>query len=511
MEKALMVQKGKEYLVSARDVQYRFHGKIPWGISFICPMCRQKLTPASMSSGVKQAPHFRHERNNPRAQECELFEKNYGYFTTYQRVPMPMFIKKSHSREGRFIIEGGFRTLSHDVFSILEREGAKVKVGQKTFNVNSQNFGSGLRKIVFEEVSLNCGSSVRLIGSHLNLNSTWGYPEEARRAMVFTRDADTGQGRRLKIGDTIPFETDLFLLAPESENKRIYSVFTDARKVGVAGKSRVSSNLTVFEVTLTKDDCKWNQGKNYLEECGFDISNTGDMPELIWPPSLTSSGDLLPLFEKGRCVFTANMESSDNGSLYVHTSADTVEKVRELPLRGQSGTDTGFAILANESKLSFITTKNWVFSSAVLLHPNDLDIDEWLHEHDVKPHLSSDSGDWILELACPGEVLSYGRDKEITSFKVEEDTPLSFKDGSFDALQVRRKLGASFDYLVVFGKTFDYQANLIEMSEKISIKCDVPTSYMSKDVSFAVLRLNGKMGRQGGIDRQRALRRESRR
>lgn len=65
--------------------------------------------------------------------------------------------------------------------------------------------------------------------------------------MVFTRDSDAGQGKRLKIGDTIPFETDLFLLAPEKEDERIRSSFTDVRRVGIAGKRTAMFKLVVFE------------------------------------------------------------------------------------------------------------------------------------------------------------------------------------------------------------------------------------------------------------------------
>lgn len=72
MEKALKIQRGKEQLVSANEIQNEFHGRNPWGISFICPLCRQPLFPAAMSSGSRQSPHFRHERNNERAHECEL-------------------------------------------------------------------------------------------------------------------------------------------------------------------------------------------------------------------------------------------------------------------------------------------------------------------------------------------------------------------------------------------------------------------------------------------------------
>jgi len=278
MEKALKIQRGKEQLVSANEIQNEFHGRNPWGISFICPLCRQPLFPAAMSSGSRQSPHFRHERNNERAHECELYANSYGYFTTYQRVPMPMFIRKSRSREGVFVVEGGFRSLDQRDLYVLEREGAKIKIGHKCYSINAQRFWAGLTKLPFEDISLSCGSSVRLVGSSLDLSSTWGYPEDARNAMVFTRDSDAGQGKRLKIGDTIPFETDLFLLAPEKEDERIRSSFTDVRRVGIAGKRTAMFKLVVFEIRFSKEDARWTQGKQYLEACGFEVDDSGGTP-----------------------------------------------------------------------------------------------------------------------------------------------------------------------------------------------------------------------------------------
>lgn len=511
MEKALKVQRGKEQLVSASEIQREFRGKNPYGVSFICPLCRQPLFPAAMSLGNKQSPHFRHERNNERAHECVLYANRYGYFTTYQRVPMPMFIRRSRFGNGTFIVEGGFRSLDQHDLHTLEREGTMLRIAQKSYKITSQRFGAGLTKLPFEEISLKCGSLVWLVGSSsLDLNSTWGCPENARHAMVFTRDADTEQGKRLKVGDTIPFETDLFLLAPERESCRIRSAFTNSRQVGAVGKRMLMSSLAVFEARLTKDDDRWKQSKNYLEECGFEVDDPGDTPELIWPPSLTSGGDLLPLFERARCVFAADMRSSVDNRLYIHTDADTAERVRTVPLRSVDSGESGFAILKNTAKLSFVTTRNWVFSSAVLLHPSDFAVDEWLHDLDLEPRVSFDSGCWILELACPGEVLCYEKDKGIQVKSTKSDTPLLFKEGSLDILQVRRKLGASLDYLVTFEKAFESRPLPEEDSAGMAMGKYSLAPGMSTGIAFALARRNGRLRYQGGADMQRALHRKAR-
>ena len=510
MEKALKIQRGKEQLVSANEIQNEFHGRNPWGISFICPLCRQPLFPAAMSSGSRQSPHFRHERNNERAHECELYANSYGYFTTYQRISMPMFIRKSRSREGVFVVEGGFRSLDQRDLYVLEREGAKIKIGHKCYSINAQRFWAGLTKLPFEDISLSCGSSVRLVGSSLDLSSTWGYPEDARNAMVFTRDSDAGQGKRLKIGDTIPFETDLFLLAPEKEDERIRSSFTDVRRVGIAGKRTAMFKLVVFEIRFSKEDARWTRGKQYLEACGFEVDDSGGTPELLWPPSLMSGGELLPLFEGSRCIFAADMNSSVDNSLYVHTNADTSDRIRTVPLRKVDGGNSGFAILKNTAKISFVTTRNWVFSSAILLHPSDLMIDDWLHELNLKPGIYLDKGCWVLNLSYPCEVVSYRKHGSVQKIRITKDqNSCSFEAGRLNAIKVRKKLGASLDYLVVFEKKLDLGQPLINHSAEIAAAEGAIAPGTPDDVAFAIARQSGKMIRQRGADRQRALRRKT--
>ena len=510
MEKALKIQNGKERLVSASEIQFEFHGRNPPGVNFICPLCRQPLFPAAMSPGNKQSPHFRHARNNERAHECELYASRYGYYATYQRIPMPMFIRRSQSKTGTFIVEGGFRSLDKHKLDTLESEGAALYIAQKKFKVTSQRFSAGLTKLPFEEISLDCKSLVRLVGSSLDLNSTWGYPEDARRAMVFARDAVTDQGKRIKLGDTVPFGTDLFLLAPERENNLIRSAFTKSRRVGTAGNRTSTSRLSVFEVRLTKDDGRWERGRKYLEECGFKVNDSGDVPRLIWPPSLTSNGDILPLFQRTRCIFTADVSSPKDAYLYIHTNADTAGQVKTVPLRKSDGKEKGFAILKTTARLSFVTKRNWVFSTAILLHPNDFDANERLHRLNLTPCVSFDSGCWILELACPDEVLGYSKNKGVKVFKLMKGaTSISFEEGMFDMLQIRRKLGASLDYLTIFEKTFDSRSALGEGSAPTILGRNKLAPGISKGASFATARLNGNLRHRNGVDIQRSMRRKA--
>ena len=268
--------------------------------------------------------------------------------------------------------------------------------------------------------------------------------------------------------------------------------------------------LVVFEIRFSKEDARWTRGKQYLEACGFEVDDSGGTPELLWPPSLMSGGELLPLFEGSRCIFAADMNSSVDNSLYVHTNADTSDRIRTVPLRKVDGGNSGFAILKNTAKISFVTTRNWVFSSAILLHPSDLMIDDWLHELNLKPGIYLDKGCWVLNLSYPCEVVSYRKHGSVQKIRITKDqNSCSFEAGRLNAIKVRKKLGASLDYLVVFEKKLDLGQPLINHSAEIAAAEGAIAPGTPDDGAFAIARQSGKMIRQRGADRQRALRRKT--
>jgi hypothetical protein len=456
MEKALMIQRGQETLVSAREMQKELHGMKPRNASFICPLCRQPLFPAAWSSDGKQTPHFRHERNNKRAHECELFASTHGYLATYQRPPLPLFIRRSLSSKGAYIVEGGFRELNPSDFSKLENEGASIVIARKRYRVTRQRFQGGLTKIPFDEVALKFGPIIRLEDSSLTLDSTWGYPEDANRAMVFTRDPDSGQGKRVNTGDTLVFGSDYYLLAPQREDRFITSSFSRAKRVGFAGSRSASGRLSVFEVSLSKDDDSWQLGRDYLVECGFGIEDTGDTPVFLWPPALSAGGELVPLFVNSRCVFKASAGATDEGKLFVHTNADVAERVKTIPLQRASGSRVGYAVLQNAANLSFVTTRNWVFSSAVLLRPSPDFASDLLNDIDNAPVImEAGEGRLRLLLKSPGRIVIWDRKHHVSSIQPEAEAPwYEFSPRSIAGIKALSPLGASLDELTVFFQLF---------------------------------------------------------
>jgi hypothetical protein len=369
MERAIKVSHGIETLVTAEEVRNEYGGIVPWGIDFLCPICRQPLEAVAMHSYNRQAPHFRHEKNNPRAQECENYVSNNGYLSTYQRVPLPMYIRKARStRNDEFIVEGGFKFLGELKIEDMSQEGAVLKICHKNYPVSLARFGHGFIKLPFEEIALDCSSFVMLSGSSTPLSAAWGYPENASGSMVFTQDPYSKSGKRVSVGDVIPFDTYLYILVPPASGFRVKESFPNSRKAGFSG-SRIGSWLEVYEARLSKEEPEWERGVAFLEKSGFRVGETQKEPKLVWPPSFLSEGNVVPLFNNSPCIFITEHESQNSGKLFVHTYNDTLTDVKSVNVQPIRYSNADFAVLKTRIRMSFITTNNWTYSALILLHP----------------------------------------------------------------------------------------------------------------------------------------------
>lgn len=368
MEKALKIIKGRETLVSATDIRDEYRGRIPYGVKFVCPMCRQPLFPAAMSYKGVQSPHFRHEKNNPRAKQCELFASSYGYYSTYQRVPMPMFIRPGQGKESLFVVEIGLKPLSDGDLQHLVACGARLHVCQKTYKITRDRFSEGIAKFPLEELALSFDSTVRLSGTDRSLGAFWGYPEDGERALVFSRDPVTNRGRRYKLGDGIPIGSELFILGHDSVINGLNGCFKTRETLGIAGTRKGNKFLRVAAVTLA-DNEYLPRSREFLDGCGFGVSNEDKTPSLIWPPSVCSSGEILPIFERTRAIFKAPTAFCEERRVFIHSRTDSERYASSSALKVSDNPAWGLTSFPMMSGLSFVSCKNDVFSSAMLLHP----------------------------------------------------------------------------------------------------------------------------------------------
>lgn len=460
MEKAIRIERGRELPVpvSAFEIQKEFKGRNPWGVHFICPKCRQPLFPVAMSLNGKQSPHFRHVRNNPLAQECEDYFAVNGYASVYQHVPLPMFIRKSRSKDSEFIVEGGFRYLGADVIAQLEGESAVLHIGTRQYRINENNFGANFPKKTFEELDLRMEPLFKFENSSISLNETWGCPENARRAMVFTRDPYSHQGKRVKLGSPIPYETELYLLAPAIECSDIKKAFPSSKRVGFAGSRCQSKWFEVHTVTFSKSEENWSAGANYLKDCGFEIGKKEADLELVWPPALTSTGAAELLLKHSGCIVVTDRQQA--ADLHVVTASKQKESLRvKRPLfKPAADFQTSFATLPSPAGLCFITAKEWSEAGLAILSKgvgSSLQIDSNVPKPPTLEKSINGTQVVLTEIPCTITTMRHGGIDHLEN-KISNTDELSFTvdKNRCDLLRVTTKLRESKDDLVIVEKQF---------------------------------------------------------
>lgn len=512
MDKAIEVRRGKESLVSARDIQKEFRGATPWGISFLCPLCRQPLFPAAMGAQGKQSPHFRHERNNERAQECENYVSNYGYPSTYQRAPLPLFIRQSKAVASTFIVEAGFRKLSEETLEQLEKESAKLRIGEKTYDISFQRFGDGFVKYPIESPRLNVGSAISLDNTKASLVSLWGCPEDARRAMVFDCDPIAMCGKRLKMGDTIAYGTDLILVAPSKEEQAIKAAFVGAKRIGLAGTAAVSARLQVYKVRLGESAPEAAEGTEYLETCGFEVANANNEAELIWPPSVMGDGVACSLFKNSKLLFITNSASSPENRLYVHSEANGQGEPRTVPLRPTFNPSVLCAILRPNQTFSFVTTRDWAHSALMLqpLEHEDL-VTSKLVASENRFEVIDNDAEVSIKAFTPCEVHLFRRDKNEVAIPVnaDNDGQLLIAACEFELLRIVFPLCESTDGIIAYEKIVErISAQQDSMSQSLFIAAR--QAFASRDYRRASARIVGlKLAGGYPSDKNRATARKA--
>lgn len=390
--------------ITAAELQRQYGSWIPRGIRFTCPNCGQPVKPCAMSGGGAQSPHFRHKQNNEIAQQCDLYASGTGgYFGwQYQRVPMPMFIHRLPRSHDRFVVEGGFRAVDQSTLQVLAKARAQIKMGLKRYDVSERRFGAGLTRLPFEDISLTPSANVQLVNSPIRFEAIWSPPEDATKAMVFSCDRETLQGRRVRTGETVAPGSGLLLLAPMREEAAITKAFHGARRVGFAGSILGATKLQVFQARLSVEGRRLEGETEYLRSCGIFVGAPEAVPELLWPPSLTGDGAIRPLFNGSDCVF--GVDTTRTGDT-VFISDDPayvgVSSPRKLVPSDNGG--RGFLVLAPSNTARLLLIAPGSQNGAVLVDASSSDAISSLTAQDWSATVV-DNGDGAIQVCASSPV-----------------------------------------------------------------------------------------------------------
>lgn len=422
MDRAIVVCRGDEEDVTAEKyISGGFCCQSGYTTRTYCPMCHQ---PVGFFHGKFQSPHFRHAPDNPAAQWCELYSSNRGcYGAQYERIPSPLFIRRRRGSEGVFVIELGLKRVKDSMLADLEAEHAALIVSdarprKMKYAVNRERFGGGEFRIPLVLKRGYSAVQIRLVNTKKEFNDVWGDLNPIGDEVVFLCDRDSLSGRRVESWWHVTYGDSLLIVSASGLDK-LRVTFPDIARIGSCDSATSRDALSVFLATVG------DEAVEFLERHLLGLRQLDDTPEILWPPSLTSMGETVPLFEKSTCAFKVRASNDERGHLrtrlYTHCRSD----VRQSSTEAMERTYGAHWMLASVPPLSdirFLSTRDWIFSNAILLGFREDELDRRLNRAEQALRIEESApGAYTVEAQCTLEIRILGRGGAVNSFQIEPD------------------------------------------------------------------------------------------
>lgn len=396
MDNAIIVDNGEERLITAAQYERERWNLLSsrYGARPRCPECEQ---PVNFASGL-QTPHFRHEANNEIAQWCDRYSKGTGGEAPYGRIPPPLFIRQKRGSKDKFVIELGLKHLKESLLSDLRAEGATLVVSSsrgrhQQYELDNERFDKGMVRIPF-----GFSSYLRIAHSTMRFNDIWGNRSPLYGETVFTCDRESLSGRRVEKHGSISYGEDVLIVSKCGRNALVQA-FPDVEKVGNIDQNSGDGSFNVFLAKVAESSA------TFLSDLEISLTPIRDTPRILWPPSLTTSGETIPLFEHSECMFLVRPTKDANGhtrkNLYVHSRKD-VGSSSTVPMTATYARNSRMvAKVSPMQDIRFLSTRDWWFSNAILLGFIQGERDGRLADPDTGMPQCSESGAKTFELTAP--------------------------------------------------------------------------------------------------------------
>lgn len=194
-------------------------------------------------------------------------------------------------------------------------------------------------------------------------------PLDTTTALVFSHDEETHGGKRLHPGDAVQPGNRLYILVPDSGTRGVFKAFPHAEIVGHTNATLDRPCLYVCDTEVPLNENERAQASTYLSACDIEVTKDEQAAALIWPPSILSDGNAVPLFSKSKCLFSVPKSASKDRKLYIHTSLDSHDCVRTEALKPAAHPSYLYCVASFSNDLCIVTTGNWSSNSILLLHP----------------------------------------------------------------------------------------------------------------------------------------------
>lgn len=310
-------------LVSADEINDRFHGDVPGMIRFICPYCNRPVNAAAMGSRRRsmaraKSPYFGHYPGDPWTHTCPEYHRGSASVQFHRSPVLPMFL---HRRSGKeFEIDVSIHP--HPVKTYrLENGGATIN--GRAYSPKHED------RLRYMKIALDSpDTTLSDVYVPEPLERTIGYVENSNSILVFSDIYGTGGGRRISKETALHPGRAYYIVAKLAIMRGATGCFDSLEKVGsIHGNGRIAVwRASVDGASMRRDDAN-----RWLYQYGYVLSEVDMTAHPVWPPTLRSSGVDEPLFRMSDVVYKTPY-MADNGS-------SDVDKPRNISYNNSFRTD----------------------------------------------------------------------------------------------------------------------------------------------------------------------------
>lgn len=322
---------GRHRTITVEEAEQKFAGTVGSGRErFICPECGEYV---AFVRRYEYRSYFKHGFSNETTKECDLRSISQNYQTIYERIGLPLYIRKNMDEEFELCV--GFYTLDESIINKAEREKLKVTINPTererglsvSYFVDSNNYLSNattLKKIDFLSKEYSIHYSQPQFESLLQLR--WGRYIEGilNDGAIFTYN-EYG-GRKIRINEEITTDVDYLYLCLNEHllNRQNGIIHEYCGSISLKSRGR-DLNCNIYKIVFkSRNDAEFDKLYKYCRD-HFKLSLLYEPSKLsaVWPPTIMSDNQI-SIFNKHQAMFILKGDET-NANIFIHKGSEIEE------------------------------------------------------------------------------------------------------------------------------------------------------------------------------------------
>lgn len=329
---------GQVRTVTAKQIEEEYKRRVQYKEKkFFCPNCGEYVT---FAYGKKNKSFFRHANENEETKECDLRSKSEGELSIYQKIGLPLYLKKESNNKYQLYI--GFYSLGESNVNDLIRRQSKITIKaaktisgyKKTYYIDNINFFTDkttLKSINFTSTKYNLEYSSK---EARNLAyEKWGKEIEGINTNGALFKFGENGGRKIRINEEIESDTDYFCIY------KYNNIFKDYDGITTEECGDIVFLNGIYKVYKIRFSIMGKQAKLISEFCreNFKVSLVNKLSDItpIWPPMIKKDNKVGMVYDKNNLLLIRSTDKNTRAfmhkkNIYKEILLNNIEKNKYL-------------------------------------------------------------------------------------------------------------------------------------------------------------------------------------